>query len=286
MKYFETRLNDLLALTGNKMVLFHSQMELRMLKEDHSREKAKIQTVAASAESSTVQLESERDEALAKVHDLQIQLSAAFADLQIAKSDAERIMQANVNLQSALEAFQNERDAEMAMMEENQREREKLLAAKHAAILDATHEVNQAEIRQMQQVSDAALVNSMEEIKKLEDKLETYRIENIQTRRSLDEAIKRLQATQDDVIDRTFMKNILLDWLTKNDRKEKIQVLEIMASVLHFTDAEKEKVHIDDGGGSLRKLVIPPPPKVDLESLEGDNVREKWVNFLIAEADD
>lgn len=257
-----------------------------MLKEDHSREKAKIQTVAASAESSTVQLESERDEALAKVHDLQIQLSAAFADLQIAKSDAERIMQANVNLQSALEAFQNERDAEMAMMEENQREREKLLAAKHAAILDATHEVNQAEIRQMQQVSDAALVNSMEEIKKLEDKLETYRIENIQTRRSLDEAIKRLQATQDDVIDRTFMKNILLDWLTKNDRKEKIQVLEIMASVLHFTDAEKEKVHIDDGGGSLRKLVIPPPPKVDLESLEGDNVREKWVNFLIAEADD
>ena len=286
MKYFETRLNDLLALTGNKMVLFHSQMELRMLKEDHSREKAKIQTVAASAESSTVQLESERDEALAKVHDLQIQLSAAFADLQISKSDAERIMQANVNLQSALEAFQNERDAEMAMMEENQREREKLLAAKHAAILDATHEVNQAEIRQMQQVSDAALVNSMEEIKKLEDKLETYRIENIQTRRSLDEAIKRLQATQDDVIDRTFMKNILLDWLTKNDRKEKIQVLEIMASVLHFTDAEKEKVHIDDGGGSLRKLVIPPPPKVDLESLEGDNVREKWVNFLIAEADD
>lgn len=258
-----------------------------MLKEDHSREKAKIQTVAASAESSTAQLEAERDEALAKVQDLQIQLSAAVADWDVAKSDAERIMQANANLQSALEAFQNERDAEMAMIEEHQREREKGLAAKHAAILDATHEANQAEIRQIQQVSDAALKNSMEEIKKLEDKLETYRIENIQTRRSLDEAIKRLQATQDDVIDRTFMKNILLDWLTKNDRKEKVQVLEIMASVLHFSDAEKEKVHIDDGGGgSLRKLVVPPPPKVDLETLEGDNVREKWVNFLIAEADD
>lgn len=258
-----------------------------MLKEDHSREKAKIQTVAASAESSTAQLEAERDEALAKVHDLQIQLSAAFADFDVAKSDAERIMQANANLQAALEAFQNERDSEMAMMEENQREREKALAAKHAAILDATHEANMAEIRQIQQVSDAALMNSMEEIKKLEDKLETYRVENIQTRRSLDEAIKRLQATQDDVIDRTFMKNILLDWLTKNDRKEKVQVLEIMASVLHFTEAEKEKVHIDDGsGGSFRKLVIPPPPKVDLEALEGDNVREKWVNFLIAEAED
>ena len=256
-----------------------------MLKEHHNREKAKIQTVAASAESSTVQLEAERDEALAKVHDLQIQLSAASADLHVAQSDAERIMQANANLQSALEAFQNEHDAEMALMQENQHEREKVLATKHAAILDATHEVNQAEIRQMQQVSDAALMNSMDEIKNMEGKLESYRIENIQTRRSLDEAIKRLQATQDDVIDRTFMKNILLDWLTKKDRKEKIQVLEIMASVLHFTEAEKERVHIDDGG-SLRKLVIPPPSKVDLESLEGENVREKWVNFLIAEADD
>jgi GRIP domain/GRAB domain len=208
-----------------------------------------------------------------------------MGDIEVAKSDTARTIQANANLQSALEAFQSERDAEMAMMEENHREREQTLAAKHAAILDATHEANQGEIRQLQQVSDAALMNSMDEIKKLEEKLEAYRLENVQTRRSLDEAIKRLQATQDDVIDRTFMKNILLDWLTKNDRKEKLQVLELMASVLHFSDDEKGRVHIDEAGG-LRKLVAPPPPKVDLENLEGDNVREKWVNFLIAEADD
>ena len=256
-----------------------------MLKEDHSREKAKIQTVAASAESSTIQLEAERDEALAKVHDLQLQLSAAIADINIAKSDTERIQIANVNLQAALEAFQNERDSEIAMMEENRREQEQAMAAAQAAALNALHEANQMEMRQLQRASDAALLNSMDEIKKLEEKLEKFRIENVQTRRSLDEAIKRLQATQDDVIDRTFMKNILLDWLTKSERKEKMQVLELMASVLHFTEAEKERVHVDDGGG-LRKLVAPPPPKVDLEQLEGDNVREKWVNFLIAEADD
>jgi GRAB domain/GRIP domain len=260
-------------------------MELRMLKEDHNREKAKIQTVAASAESSTAQLESERDEALSKVHDLQLQLSAAIADIDVAKSDVQRIMIANGNLQAALESFQSERDAEMTMLEEKRYEDELAMTATHAVAIDAIREANQAEIRQLQRVSDAAIMNSMEEIKRLEEKLEMFRVENVQTRRSLDEAIKRLQATQDDVIDRTFMKNILLDWLTKTERKEKVQVLELMANVLHFTEAEKEKVHIDEGGG-LRKLVAPPPSKADLEHLEGDNVREKWVNFLIAEADD
>lgn len=256
-----------------------------MLKEDHSREKAKVQNVAASTESITAHLESERDEALARGHDLQLQLSAALADLDIAKSDVERTMISNGNLQAALEAFQNEREAEVAMLEESRREQEEVMSAAHAAALDATHEANQAEIRQIQRVADAAVTHSMDEIKRLEDKLEAYRMENVQTRRSLDEAIKRLQATQDDVIDRTYMKNITLDWLMKTDRREKGQVLELMASVLHFSEAEKEKVHIDDGGG-LRKLVAPPPSKADLDHLEGDNVREKWVNFLIAEAED
>lgn len=258
-----------------------------MLKEDYNREKAKVQKFSASAESNSAQLEAERDEALAKVQDMQLQLSAALADVDVARSDTERVMKANSNLQAALEAFQNEREAEMAMLEENQREREEATAAAHAAALEATHEAHQAELRQVQEVSDNALKNSMEEIRLLEEKMESFRIENVQTRRSLDEAIQRLQKTQDDVIDRSFMKNILLDWLTKTEKKERAQVLGLMASVLHFTEEEKEKVHIiDESSRGFRMYVAPPPSKADLDHLEGDNMREKWVNFLIAETED
>ena len=259
-----------------------------MLKEDHNREKAKVQNVSASAQSSTAQLEAERDEAIAKVQDMQLQLSAALADVDVARSDTERVMTANNNLQAALEAFQNEREAEMAMLEENRREQEEATAAAHAAALEATHEAHQDDIRQIQQASEAEVQKSMEQIKSLEEKLEKLRLEDNQTRRSLDEAIQRLQVTQDDVIDRAFMKNILLDWLTKKEMKERSQVLGLMASVLHFTDDEKERVHIidEDSSRGLRKFVAPPPSKADLEHLEGDNVREKWVNFLIAETDD
>lgn len=253
-------------------------MELKMLKEDRDRAQAKASNVAANAVSSTSQLESERD-------DLKLQLAAIKGDLDVAKSDAGRFMTANANLQAALEAFQNEREAEMAMLEDARKDQERSNEAAHAAALEALKDVHATEIRHIQEAADKAVKNSMQEIQQLEEKIEASRVENNQTRRSLDEAIRRLQTTQDDVVDRQYMKNILLDWLTKRQMKEKAQVLELMASVLHFTDDEKSRVHIE-GGGSFRSLVAPPPAHADLEHLKGDNVREKFVNFLIAEVED
>ena len=110
-------------------------------------------------------------------------------------------------------------------------------------------------------------------------------------RHSLDEAIRRLQTSQEDVIDRVLMKNILLDWFNKTG-KNKRDVLTLMASVLHFTEEEKDAIHIGDHhGGTFGKVVgavaAPfPPSAADMEHLEGDTVREKWVNFLLAEAGD
>lgn len=105
-------------------------------------------------------------------------------------------------------------------------------------------------------------------------------------RSSLDEAIQRLQMSQEDVIDRSLMKNILLDWHQRRGQSKQ-QVLELMASVLHFTEEEKSKVHIGESGtlGKVMGAVAAPlpPAALNVDKLEGDNVREKWVNFLLAE---
>lgn len=264
-----------------------------MVKEERDRERMKNQTVVQSAESSTAQLEEERNTARARVQDLERQLRAMAADLEIAKADTQRVTTANLNLQNALESFQNEREAELALVEEQRREAEQATAAAHAAALEATHEAHDAHVKQIQNTADASVRHLMEEIKRLEAKLETYRVDNVQMRRSLDEAINRLQTSQEDVIDRALMKNILLDWLTKHNPKERSQVLEVMASLLHFSDQEKERVHIDTGAstsalvnfvGSL--AAPPPPPKADLEHLEGASVADKWVNFLLAETEE
>ena len=133
----------------------------------------------------------------------------------------------------------------------------------------------------------------MREVRELECTVEKLRSENNQMRRSLDEAIQRLQATQEDVIDRTLMKNILLDWCTMHDKSKRQQVLELMANVLHFSEDEREKVHLTHMDiESVRDRVVGaiaaplPPSKADVEHLQGENVREKWISFLMAETDD
>lgn len=198
-------------------------------------------------------------------------------------------MMANANLQNALEAFQSEREAEMALLEEQRHAAEEATAAAHAAALDAMRESNEAKMKEVSLAADKAIRNIMEEVNQLERRVEAYRKENVQLRRSLDEAIHQLQMNQEDVIDRTVMKNVLLEWFAMKGKKEKRQVLEMMASLLHFTEEEKEKIHIIAGIGTLSKVVgavAAPLPPAASDHLDGNTVSEKWVNFLLAETDD
>ena len=55
--------------------------------------------------------------------------------------------------------------------------------------------------------------------------------------------------------------------------------------------AEKDKALIGEGPGALDKVygavAAPlPPAKLNVDKIEGDTVREKWVNFLLAETGD
>ena len=262
-----------------------------MLREQHDRERKQISKKAETAVSSHAQIETERDTAQAEAENLKQQLAAAEADLQVAKADAERVMTANDNLQSALESFQNEREAEMGMMDERRLDSEAHLKAAHEATMEATKESHKAELQKVRSESDDEIRAVMAKVQKLEQTAEEYRVDNVQMRRSLDQAIQRLQSTQEDVIDRQVIKNILLDWLTKTEARQKRQILELMASVLHFSDEEKSRVHITEGSELFEKVLhsvaVPlPPAKADMEHLVGENVREKWINFLMGETDD
>lgn len=239
-----------------------------------------------SAISNKTQIESERDFALSELKDTKYQLTAALGDLEIARSDNTRIMTANENLQSALEAFQDEREAEMRMIDEQRMEEGQAVNAAHETAMNALKQMHENEMHQVQKASDNAVKNVMGEMELLEDQLEKLKSENNQTRRSLDEAIKRLQSTQEDVIDRDVMKNILVDWVTLTDKSKREQVLLLMANLLHFSDEERQKIKLTTSLVRRDSSWIPPPSKADVEHLEGDNVHEKWVNFLMAETDD
>lgn len=267
------------------------QIELAMLKEERDRERAKNQSVVDSAITSHSQLESERDSALSDLQSTKQQLAAALADLEVAKADASRIMKANDNLQLALESFQDERQTEMNMLEEQRLEAEEAIKAANATAMAALKQMHERELYEIQKAADDAVRNLVREMDLQEGNLEKLRSENVQMRRSLDEAINQLQSSQEDVIDREVMKNILLDWCTLKEKSKRQQVLLVMANLLHFSDEEREKVHLtgldlDSVGSRFVETLAPRrATTADVEHLEGSNVREKWVNFLLAETD-
>jgi hypothetical protein len=155
-------------------------MELKMLKEARDRERFHRESAAVNAESSQAELEAERDAALSTARDVERQLTAVLADLEIARSDMERITMANLNLQSALEAFQSEREAEMNLFNEQRLADEEATAAAHAAAIEATHEANDARMREVQMAADAAVKNIMTEVQALQEKLQVRRCRGTQ----------------------------------------------------------------------------------------------------------
>ena len=79
-----------------------------MLQEERDRVRAQKKSVTESAQTNTAKIASDRDSALAECRDLQQQLTATLADLNVAQADTARGVTASGNLQYALEAFQAE----------------------------------------------------------------------------------------------------------------------------------------------------------------------------------
>ena len=276
-----------LEASTNQSISMHIEMQL--MKEERDREANKLREIEETQNTSILSLTSERNAAISQVRDLEQRLTTLQADFDVTQADLSRVMQANSNLQSALEAFQSESEAELALLEESRASSEQALIASHTLALELMKKESQQSIYEIQNASDKAIHKMMDEIAMMEVKQEGLRKENVELRRSLDEAIKQLQMGKEDVIDRTLMKNILLDWFSKTG-KGKRDVLMVMSSVLHFSDEDKSVCGLNESGRALGKVVHSINP-MQLSNrtptdLEGENVREKFVNFLLAECGD
>ena len=139
-----------------------------MLEEERRREKNALESAHEKTSEDHAVVLSERDAANAQARDLEQLLAAARADLDLANTDRDRALTANENLQRALEDFQGERDAEMALLSEQQTAAEEALAAAHAASLEATKEACAAEMRDVQYAADKSVQNTLLEMDKME----------------------------------------------------------------------------------------------------------------------
>ncbi|GMI36851.1 hypothetical protein TrRE_jg6780 [Triparma retinervis] len=229
---------------------------------------------------------------MSRAEEFKGRLDASEVDLRMARRDLEGSEVAMGNMHVAMQNLQGERESEIKMMEQQAEEE---MAGEREAFegrLEALAEVHESNVAEVRAQHKKEMRIEKDKLETINFKLEGNMTENVGLRRSLDEAIKRLQASQEDIIDRVLMKNILLDWHGKSG-DERRDVMAVMASLLHFTDEEKASAELyferkeDKGmvGRVVGGIVAPlPPPVLDVEQLEGENVRDKFVSYLLAES--
>jgi hypothetical protein len=100
--------------------------------------------------------------------------------------------------------------------------------------------------------------------------------------RTLANTIESLQHTSRDVIDRTLMANLLVQYFQRKKSKE---ILHLIARMLQLTDEQMIVVGLRgapvDLVNTLFTTVMGPAAPVQVE---GDNLAELWVNYLINQA--
>ena len=141
---------------------------MQLLEEERLREKALLESANENVSESISRVSSERNAAKATVQDLEQQLAAAYADLEIANADRDRALMASENLQRALEAIQSERDSEIALLMEQRAAAEEATEAAHAVEVESLHQANASQIKDVQYAADKSVQNSLVEIDKME----------------------------------------------------------------------------------------------------------------------
>lgn len=101
---------------------------------------------------------------------------------------------------------------------------------------------------------------------------------------TFNDTIARLKNSQEDVVDRTLVSNLLVSYF---QRKRSLDVLELIARILVFSEEQKAAVGLKPSAVSFVSFFqsIVGAPQKPVENLEGYNLAEMWVNFLLVETE-
>ncbi|XP_055915428.1 flagellar attachment zone protein 1 [Eupeodes corollae] len=203
------------------------------------------------------------------------------AKLSLAEDRESKNQAALVNLQCALEQFQNDKDNEIKIATqkirrdlESEQEKQKKLEADIAALNQQLADANQG-LRAASRLSDQlessqmAIAKLNEEVRKLMDK-----------NTSLSEELSKSESSQTDKIDKNLIKSLVIGYVVSGNINDKNQVLRMITSVLDFNQNETDKVGLNKQQSTWFGSIIPPIPGTQTK----DNLVQAFVHFLEQES--
>lgn len=158
----------------------------------------------------------------------------------------------------------------------------------HADLLQQIKQSNSAQVqdamREMQTKLASAEQHAQDQELLCRQAQWEFQKEKQRLQQSLQDVINQLQNSSKDVIDRALVANLVVSYF---QRKRAREVLELIAKVLGFNEDQLVTVGLRvppiNLFASLLQTVIGPPTPV---AVEGENLAELWVNFLLTQSDE
>jgi myosin heavy subunit len=246
------RLSRLLAQANEELIKHQaSEKELLSMKDRYH----KLDREYAQQQQSKLLLEKEK-------YDLEAKLDVMQADVKLINKDLEQRELEIANLNSTIRYFEKEKENHRLSV---QREYENQLQSYRKRMDD--------DVESMELVWKEKIKQLEAKIKDLELKLQDEQLlrrkaevdinhDRKRIQHTLNEALERLKNSQEDVVDRRLVANLIVSYFK---RKRSLDVLDLIGRVLNFDDDQKIAVGLKPPQinivSSILNTIIGPPPK-------------------------
>ncbi|KWU46273.1 hypothetical protein RHOSPDRAFT_15399 [Rhodotorula sp. JG-1b] len=239
-----------------------------------------------------------REELAARQGQIEMELAHAKADRETLREERDREMESAANLSAVLEEFQATKDRELQGMlgdlQDRLHETERALTAYRKRAEEAENRLHGAH-DDSQKVLDLA-----KEVKEKNLLIGKLRHEAVILNEHLIEAMRRLKRDSgENSVDRRLVSNVLITFITtpRGDSK-RFEMLQLIASILSWTDDQREKVGLQRASGALSSSSVISSGRagargharsgkgkaVEDEGVENESFSNLWIEFLLKEA--
>ncbi|GAA5861069.1 hypothetical protein JCM8547_008024 [Rhodosporidiobolus lusitaniae] len=238
-----------------------------------------------------------REELGARCAQVEMELAQAKAERENLREERDREQESAANLHAVLEEFQAAKDREL----------QTLLGDLQNQLRDTTRELETFRLRATDAEGRlAAAQNDSQRVLELSKEVKEknlltgkLRHEAVILNEHLTEALRRLKKnSSENSVDQRLVSNVLITFLnTPRGDAKRFEMLQLIASILNWTDDQREKVGLQRSAGKLSSSVIAGGSRggakgharsgkntaVD-EGVENESFSNLWIEFLLKEA--
>ena len=267
--------------------------ELEMLRSSVEMSKSSYETTIMELKSQLEDTKRQYAQVEVQKYEVESQLEASVSDVMIIRHDLSLRNQELENLHKALNNLEKEYENKMRVIKNENQSKIDLIEQEWLSKSNDEKEFLAQDIEFYKKKVEEVEEKCQDEIlmrRKLEMDISA---EKRKLNHTLEIALNKLQHSQEDTVDRTLVKNLVVTYFRQ---RRSIEVLGLIAKILGFTDDDKVIAGLQVSDASIvssffqtilsplasGSTIITPKKTVDIE---GDNLAEMWQSFLMQESD-